>query len=177
MVELKTDRLVLRYWRESDLDTWAAMNADPEVRRYFPDLMTRQQSAADLHRFQSELERRGYGWWALELHATGQFVGFTGLSPVEPHLPFTGVEIGWRLTRGAWGHGYATEAARACLVFGFDALALPEIVAVTARGNARSRAVMHRIGMTYDPAYDFDRPGMPDGPLRRQALYRIQARE
>ena len=173
MSELRTDRLLLRQWRESDLEPWAAMNADPEVREHFPDLLTREQSAASVARFQAELDRRGYGWWAVEVLATGEFIGFTGLDPVDDGMPFTGVEIGWRLARSAWGHGYATEAALACLAFGFETLELPEIVAVTTTTNLRSQAVMRRIGMTRDPADDFDDPNVPDGPLRRHVLYRI----
>ncbi|WP_345142504.1 GNAT family N-acetyltransferase, partial [Streptomyces mexicanus] len=175
MHELPTERLVLRGWRASDLGPWAAMNADPEVRAYFPDVLTRQQSEASVARFQADLDRRGWGWWAVEVRATGEFVGFAGLDPVEEGMPFTGVEIGWRLARRAWGHGYATEAARAALAFGFERLRLTEILAVTAASNLRSRAVMHRLGMTRDPADDFDDPGVPEGPLRRSVLYRLRA--
>ncbi|MEV4378788.1 GNAT family N-acetyltransferase [Streptosporangium sp. NPDC049644] len=174
MSELRTDRLLLRHWRDSDLDPWAAMNADPEVREHFPDLLTREQSAASIARFQSGLEQRDYGWWAVEVLATGEFIGFTGLDPADEGMPFTEMEIGWRLTRSAWGHGYATEAALACLEFGFKALELPEIVAITTTTNLRSQAVMRRIGMTRDPAADFDHPNVPEGPLRRHVLYRIR---
>jgi RimJ/RimL family protein N-acetyltransferase len=173
MAELRTDRLLLRHWRDSDLDPWAAMNADPEVREHFPDLLTREQSAASIALFQDGLDRRGYGWWAVEVLATGEFIGFTGLIPVGEGMPFTGMEIGWRLTRSAWGHGYATEAALACLDFGFKTLELPEVVAITTTTNLRSQAVMRRIGMTRDPAADFDHPNVPDGPLRLHVLYRI----
>ncbi|MGW0735231.1 GNAT family N-acetyltransferase [Streptomyces sp. NPDC002851] len=175
MPELNTDRLVLRGWRESDLGPWAAMNADPEVREYFPGVLTREQSDASVARFQADLERRGWGWWALEVRATGEFIGFTGLDPVEQDMPFTGVEAGWRLARPAWGHGYATEAARAVLTFGFEDLGLAEILAVTASRNLRSQAVMRRLGMTRDPADDFDDPTVPEGPLRRSVLYRLRA--
>ncbi|MEU1625349.1 GNAT family N-acetyltransferase [Streptomyces sp. NPDC020096] len=174
MPELSTDRLLLRQWRESDLDPWAAMNADPEVREHFPELLTREQSAASMACFQAEFDQRGYGWWAVEVLDTGEFIGFTGLDEVDGGLPFTGVEIGWRLARSAWGHGYATEAALASLAFGFGTLALPEIVAVTTATNLRSQAVMRRIGMTRDPADDFDDPSVPEGPLRRNVLYRIR---
>ncbi|WP_326643455.1 GNAT family N-acetyltransferase [Streptosporangium sp. NBC_01755] len=174
MSELRTDRLLLRQWRESDLDPWAAMNADPEVREHFPDLLTREQSAASIALFQADLGRRGYGWWAVEVLKTGEFIGFTGLTPAHEGMPFTGMEIGWRLTRSSWGHGYATEAALACLAFGFETLELPEIVAITTTTNLRSQAVMRRIGMTRAPAADFDHPDVPDGPLRRHVLYRIR---
>jgi RimJ/RimL family protein N-acetyltransferase len=120
-----------------------------------------------------DLDRRGWGWWAVEVRAPGEFIGFCGLDPVEDDMPFTGVEAGWRLTRTAWGQGYATEAARAVLDFGFRRLDLDEIVAVTVATNLRSQAVMRRIGMTHDPADDFDDPSMPEGPLRRGVVYRI----
>ncbi|GAA1877461.1 GNAT family N-acetyltransferase [Streptantibioticus ferralitis] len=125
-------------------------------------------------RFQAEFDRRGFGWWAVEVRESGEFIGFTGLDEVDEGLPFTGVEVGWRLARSAWGHGYATEAALAGLDFGFGTLALPEIVAVTTATNLRSQAVMRRIGMTHDPADDFDDPSAPEGPLRRNVLYRIR---
>ncbi|MFJ7043622.1 GNAT family N-acetyltransferase [Streptomyces sp. NPDC101112] len=173
MSELRTDRLLLRAWRESDLAPWAAMNADPEVRAYFPELLTTEQSDASVAGFQADLDLRGWGWWAVEVRATGEFIGFTGLDPVEDDMPFTGVEAGWRLTRTAWGHGYATEAARAAVDFGFRRLDLDEILAVTVATNLRSQAVMRRIGMTHDPADDFDDPSMPEGPLRRSVVYRI----
>ncbi|MFJ9411352.1 GNAT family N-acetyltransferase [Streptomyces sp. NPDC101393] len=173
MAELHTDRLVLRRWQESDLEPWAAMNADPEVRKHLGDLLTRAQSDASVAQFQADFAQRGYGWWAVELQATGEFLGFAGLDRVDDGMPFTGVEIGWRLARAAWGHGYATEAALAGLSFGFETLELPEILAVTTATNLRSQAVMRRIGMTRDPADDFDDPTATEGPLRPNVLYRI----
>jgi RimJ/RimL family protein N-acetyltransferase len=173
MADLRTERLVLRPWRDSDLAPWAAMNADPEVREHLGDLLTREQSEGSVARFQDELDRRGYGWWAVEVRATGEFIGFAGLDDVDDEMPFTGVEIGWRLARPAWGQGYATEAARTVLAHGFDSLGLPEILAVTTTANLRSQAVMRRIGMTRDPADDFADPTVPEGPLRPNVLYRI----
>ena len=171
--ELKTDRLILRQWRTDDLDGWAAMNADPAVREYFSEVLTRDQSAESLAYFRDELAQRGWGWWAVEVIETGEFVGMAGLDPVDEGLPFDGVEIGWRLARSAWGHGYATEAARAVLAFGFETLGLNEILAIAAVGNERSHAVMRRLGMSHDPADDFDDPTTPAGPLRRSVVYRI----
>ncbi|WP_371547082.1 GNAT family N-acetyltransferase [Streptomyces sp. NBC_00554] len=175
MPELRTERLTLRRWQDSDLGPWAAMNADPEVREHLGALLTREQTDASVAGFQAEFDERGYGWWAVEVLATGEFIGFAGLDRVDDGMPFTGVEAGWRLARSAWGHGYATEAARACLAFGLETLELPEILAVTTATNLRSQAVMSRIGMTRDPADDFDDPNEPEGPLRRNVLYRIRA--
>ena len=174
ITELTTDRLLLRQWRDDDLDAWAVMNDDPEVREFFPERLTRDQSAASLGWFRAELAERGWGWWAVEVAATGEFIGMAGIDPVDEGVPFHGVEAGWRLARGAWGRGYATEAARAVVGYGFEALAFPEILAIAAAGNARSHAVMRRIGMSHDPADDFDDPTMPPGPLRASVLYRIR---
>ncbi|MFE9333061.1 GNAT family N-acetyltransferase [Streptomyces sp. NPDC006925] len=172
--ELLTERLLLRAWRESDLAPWAAMNADPQVREHFPGVLDRAESDASVARFQADLEARGWGWWAVEVRASGEFIGFAGLDPVEEELPVEGVEVGWRLARSAWGHGFATEAGRAALEFGFASLGLPEIVAITPVGNVRSQAVMRRLGMTHDPADDFEDPTVPPGPLRHSVVYRLR---
>jgi RimJ/RimL family protein N-acetyltransferase len=169
---LTTPRLLLRQWRDDDLDAWAALNADPEVREFFDGVLTRDQAQASLSRFRDEIAERGWGWWAIEVRETGAFAGMAGLDPVDEGLPFHGVEIGWRLARWAWGHGYATEAARAVLTYGFETLALREILAIAAAGNTRSHAVMSRLGMTHNPADDFDDPTEPP-PLRRSVLYRL----
>lgn len=171
--ELRTDQLSLRHWRESDLDPWAALNADPAVREHFSTVETREQSAASMSRIAATLDERGWGLRALEVRDTGEFIGFTGLNPVHG-LPFDGVEVGWRLARAAWGHGYATEAAGTALGYAFDVLKLPEVVSFTSTTNVRSQTVMRRIGMTHDPADDFDHPRVPPGPLRRHVLYRIR---
>jgi RimJ/RimL family protein N-acetyltransferase len=172
MAEIRTERLVMRGWRESDLAPWAAMNADPEVRRYLGPLLTFEQASASVLSFQDDLDRYGFGFWALEVRASGEFIGFTGLHTVDEDMPFSGVELGWRLARPAWGHGYATEAALAAAGYGFGVMGLPEIVAVTTAGNLRSQAVMRRVGMTSDPAEDFDDPDVDQGPLRRYVVYR-----
>ena len=142
---------------------------------YFPELLTRQQSDSLIEAMESGFEQRGFGLWAVEVQATGAFIGFTGLNHPSFEAHFTpAVEVGWRLARAAWGEGYATEAARASLAFGFEEIGLDQIVSFTAAGNARSRAVMERIGMTRDPDDDFEHPGLSDAdPLRRHVLYRI----
>jgi RimJ/RimL family protein N-acetyltransferase len=172
MAEISTERLIMRGWRESDRAPWAAMNADPEVRQYLGPLLTFEQASAWVLTFQDDLDRYGFGFWAVEVRASGDFIGCTGLRTLDEEMPFTGVELGWRLARPAWGHGYATEAALAALEYGFDIVGLPEIVAVTMARNLRSQAVMRRIGMTRDPAEDFDDPDVDEGPLRRHVVYR-----
>lgn len=156
---LTTTRLILRPWRDDDLESLAAMNADPRVMEYFPATLTREESVAMLARLRADFDRRGYGKWALEAPGVTGFVGMTGLAPPPFESHFTPcVEIGWRLLPEYWRRGYATEAARAALAFGFETLALAEVVAFTVPANGPSRRVMERIGMTRSPDDDFDHP-------------------
>jgi RimJ/RimL family protein N-acetyltransferase len=176
VVELRTERLLLRPWRPADREPFAALNADAEVMRHFPAPLTREQSDAFADRIEATFEQQGWGLWAVEVRDGGEFVGFTGLGRPSFDAHFMpAIEIGWRLARGAWGRGYATEAARAAAAFGFETLAADELVSFTAVANTRSRAVMERLGMTYDPADDFDHPSVPAGhELRRHVLYRLK---
>lgn len=170
---LTTARLRLRPWRESDLAPFAAMNADPLVMEHFAAPLTREESDAYARRMMAAIEGRGWGNWALEEIGGEPFVGFAGLSVPSFEAHFTPcTEIGWRLARSAWGRGYATQAARAALAFGFGELGLAEIVSFTALANARSIAVMERLGMRRDG--EFDHPRLPAGHrLQRHVLYRI----
>ncbi|MDX6433046.1 MAG: hypothetical protein QOE54_5412 [Streptosporangiaceae bacterium] len=174
---LRTERLVLRRWRYTDREPFAAMNADPEVMEHFPAALTSDESDALIDRIETRIDQRGFGFWALEIAETGQFIGFTGLSEPRFEAHFTpAVEIGWRLARSSWGHGYASEAARRALTFAFDDLALAEVVSFTSHTNLRSQRVMKRIGMTNDPADDFGHPALEDGhPQRRHVLWRVTA--
>jgi RimJ/RimL family protein N-acetyltransferase len=172
---LTTDRLLLRRWRDADCEPFAALNADPEVMKHFPAALSRAQSDEMIERISGGFDRYGFGLWALELAATGEFIGFTGLSVPRFEAPFMpAVEVGWRLARMAWGYGYASEAARRALRVGFDVYDLAEVVSFTTGANLRSLAVMRRIEMTHDPADDFDHPMLDEGhPMRRHVLYRI----
>lgn len=174
--QLVTPRLILRGWRDDDLAEFAAMNADPEVMAYFPGTRERAESDSLVARIREHFERHGFGFWAVEAPGTAPFIGFTGLWKTDFEAPFTPcVEIGWRLATRFWGRGYATEAATASLRFGFETLALDEIVSFAAARNLRSRQVMERIGMVRDPDGDFDHPMLaPDSPHRRHVLYRLQ---
>jgi ribosomal-protein-alanine N-acetyltransferase len=173
-VSVRTARLLLRRWREEDRAPFAALNADPVVMEHFPAPLTRAESDAFVDRLEQALAEQGYGCWAVE--ADGTFVGFTGLLVPRVPLPVGPcVEVGWRLARAAWGRGYATEAAAAAIV---DARAhgVGEVLSFTATTNLRSQRVMQRLGMTHDPADDFDHPSVPAGsPLRRHVLYRLPA--
>lgn len=176
-VELRTPRTLLRAWKDSDLPAWVAMNADPEVRRFFSSVSTQEQALAEAARARENLAQRGWGMWALEVPGvgTGGFAGFVGLNVPGFEAPFMPVvEMGWRLRREAWGRGHASEAAAACAAFAFDVLGLQEVVAFTAPANEPSRRVMRRLGMQHDPAEDFDHPRVAIGhPMRRHVLYRL----
>ena len=173
--EIRTERLLLRRWRESDLDPFATMNADPAVMEHMPAILTRDESDALVTRFRDQFDRLGYGLWAVEIPGVEPLVGFVGLSVPRFVAHFTPcVEVGWRLAHEHWGHGYATESARAALEFGFELVGLDEIVSFTVPKNVRSRAVMERLGMTRQPADDFDHPLLPvDHPRRSHVLYRL----
>ncbi|MER6824452.1 GNAT family N-acetyltransferase [Streptosporangium sp. NPDC000563] len=174
---LETQRLVMRRWQETDREPYAALNADPEVTEFLSSALTPEQSDRMVDRIEAGFDRYGYGLWALEVRETRQFIGWTGLAVQTFEAHFTpAVEIGWRLARSAWGHGYATEAARAALAHGFEVAELTEIVSMTTVSNIRSRAVMERLGMTRDPADDFDYPLVPaESPVRHAVLYRLSA--
>jgi RimJ/RimL family protein N-acetyltransferase len=174
-MNLTTERLILRQWREADREPFAALNADPRVMEFFPSCLDRAESDAFADRIEAHFARHGFGLWAVELPGIAPFIGFIGLSIPRFEAHFTPcVEIGYRLAHEYWGKGYAPEGARRVLAHGFDQLQLPEIVSFTARVNLRSRAVMERIGMRCDVSGDFDHPLLPENhKLRPHVLYRI----
>lgn len=168
---IRTERLVLRAWRQDDLAPFAALTGDPEVMEHFPALLTREESDRLARLFDAGIRDRGWGMWAVERRDTGEFAGYVGIQPVTFESWFTpAVEIGWRLAKDHWGQGIATEAGTASLTYAFGTLGLDEVVAFTVPANTRSVAVMTRLGMTF--AGDFDHPRMPEGQrLRRHVLY------
>jgi RimJ/RimL family protein N-acetyltransferase len=172
---IETPRLILRGWRDADYEPFAALNADPEVMRHFPSLLSREESDGAANRLRLDIDDHGWGLWAVERKDDGAFMGFTGLQrPRPPHPLQDDVEIGWRLARWSWGHGYASEAARASLDFGFNELGLSRIVSFTIAANERSQAVMRRLGMTRAPELDFEHPAIPEGhPMRPHVVYVI----
>jgi RimJ/RimL family protein N-acetyltransferase len=173
--EIRTDRLMLRGWRHADRGPFAELNADPQVAEFLGGPLDRDGSDALVDRILVRWDSDGHGLWAVERVEDGRFLGFVGLAAPSFDAVFSPcAEVGWRLAREAWGRGYATEAARAALRFGFVELDLNEIVSFTTVANVRSRAVMERLGMTRDPVDDFDHPSFPDGhPIRPHVLYRL----
>jgi RimJ/RimL family protein N-acetyltransferase len=176
-VAIRTERLLIRSWSDADAEPFAAINADPVVMEHFPSTHAVEQSGELMERAQRQIDREGYGFWAVEIARSGCFAGFVGISDVtDEQLAFApAVEVGWRLAREFWGQSIAHEAAVASLGFGFDRLELGEVVAYTARGNERSRALMERLGMSRDPAGDFMHPALPPGHrVAPHVLYRIE---
>jgi RimJ/RimL family protein N-acetyltransferase len=170
---IRTERLLMRRWRDSDRAPFAAMNADPEVMRYFPAALDRAASDAYMDRIEALFQRQGFGLWALEQEATGRFLGFTGLNPMPPGVPGAGgMEVGWRLASHAWRQGFATEAATAALDVGFRGVGLAGIWSMTAVLNEPSQALMRRLGMTLQGHFEHPRVE-PGHPLRPHVVYRI----
>jgi RimJ/RimL family protein N-acetyltransferase len=173
---IRTERLLLRRWRDEDRAPFAALNADPVVRAHFQGTMTADESDAFIERVEAHWDEHGWGLWAMEVPGAAPFIGFAGLWPADYVDGSPMVEVGWRMAREHWGHGYATEAARAALRFGFDELGLDEIVSFTVPQNERSIAVMERIGLIRDPSRDFDHPRVDPvayPQLVRHVFYRL----
>ena len=173
--EIRTARLRIRSWRDEDIEPHAAMNADPRVMEFFPSVMSREESTAGLARARERIAERGFSFWPVEVVGGASFIGMAGLSVPSFEAPFMpAVEIGWRLVADHWGQGYATEAARGVLAFGFERLVLPEIVSFTTVANVRSRRVMEKLGMRRAPEDDFLHPAIPEGhPQQPHVLYRL----
>jgi len=174
---IRGERVTLRHWRDADLAPFAAMNADPEVMRHMLKHLTRAESDAMVSRMRAHFDAHGFGLWAIDVPGVG-FAGFVGVAKVPFELSLSGVvaepfEIGWRLARPAWGHGYATEGARLALRHGFEVAQLPQIVSFAALGNLASIAVMERIGLTRRG--EFDHPRLP--PEHRSYRHALYAKE
>lgn len=176
---LRTERLILRPWRDEDFEPFAQMNRDPHVMECFPAPLTTQESNQFAKHISTKLQEQGWGLWAVSVQGGSDFIGFIGLSPVTLDVHFRpAIEVGWRLAYDYWGKGYATEGALEALKYGFDILNLSQIVSFTAVQNRRSIEVMKRIGLRYDPADDFNNPNFPEGHvLCPHVLYRLNCNE
>ena len=182
MIIAETERLIIRNWRDADRDLVFEINSDDAVMEFFPFRRSRAEADAFFDRVQSMIAETGFGFYALELKASGETIGFCGLAQtnyLEPFVPVGTVEIGWRLATRYWGKGLASEAARALLAHGFETLDLDQIVSFAVHNNIRSTSVMERIGMHRVDGGDFDHPDVPDTypHLRRHVLYRLTAAE
>jgi RimJ/RimL family protein N-acetyltransferase len=166
-------RVLLRQWRDDDREPYAAINADPEVMRYLGPLRSREESDRTVDWASGLIAKHGWGLWAVEVVGGPPFIGVVGLNETDD-IPGGAVEVSWKLAREHWGKGYATEAAREAVRFGFEQLDLDEIVSMTVPANLRSRRVMERLAMTHDPDDDFDRPEEPP-ELTRHVLYRLRS--
>ena len=175
---IETPRLLLRRWKAEDRGPFASMNADPRVMQFFPSTLSHEESDQLAERIDRKIAERGFGLYAAELKESGAFIGFIGLSEPGFRAHFTPcVEIGWRLAAEYWNRGLATEGAQAVVRHAFDALRLDSLVSFTSEANLPSRRVMEKIGMTHDPADDFDHPNVAEGhPLRRHVLYRLRSK-
>lgn len=175
MIHLETERLIMRGWIETDIRPFAVMNKDERIMEYFPFHLNEEESMQIIGVFCDRMQQKGHVYLPLIEKESEKFVGIVNLAPVSFDSHFTpATEIGWRLAYDFWGKGYATEAAKKLIEYGFNELLLDQIVSFTAVANKRSSAVMQRLGMTYDG--EFDHPGLPqENQLRRHALYRIAA--
>ena len=176
MIVLETERLLLRRWKDSDRQPFSRLNADPRVMEFMPSRLSREESDRLVDQIESHFRERGYGLYAVELRQDHSFIGFIGLAVPSFPAHFTPcVEIGWRLSADRWGQGLATEGAGEVMRHAFEMLGLEALVSFTVPANLRSRRVMEKLGMTYQPTDEFDHPGLPeDHPLRRHVLYRLR---
>lgn len=173
MIYIETDRLILRDWKEEDLPVFIKMNSSRKVMEFFPNILSEEESIDLYHRIKNEFEESGYGLYAVEVKENNRFIGFIGFHKAVFISDFTPcTEIAWRLHDSAWGKGYATEGATACLDFGFEKLQFNDIYSFTASVNYRSEAVMKKIGM--QKIKKFNHPNvLSDHPLCLHTLYRI----
>jgi 3-dehydroquinate dehydratase/shikimate dehydrogenase len=174
---IETERLRLRQWTSDDIEPWVRMNADPRVMEFFVSTTPPERSRELAALLRQDIEQNGYGWFVMERKDLPGFAGVIAVDDIRYEVPFEPRrEIGWRLPVESWGHGYATEAASAAMEFAFRELRWPEIIAMTTVKNVRSRRVMEKLGMSHDPAEDFEHPRVPDGhPIKLHVLYRKSA--
>lgn len=167
-----SERLGFRAWEESDLDAMAAICADERVMEFFPKPLSRADTKGFIEKMQEQQAAYGHCYFAVELLERDGLIGFVGLAYQTYEAPFTpGVDIGWRLAQSAWGHGYATEGAKRCLVFAKEELKLNKMYAVASKTNLNSINVMEKIGMRLE--LEFNHPALhADSGLNPCVLYK-----
>ena len=171
---ITTERLGLRRWTDDDFLPFSKMNKDPEVMRYFPSLLNDEETTAMMGRIKAHFDKHGFGLFALEKLSTKEFIGYAGFMVPSFESYFTPcIEIGWRLRKEDWGKGYATEAAKACLHYGFETLGFNKIYSFTSTINLRSEKVMQAIGMIKEGEFDHPKIALNDR-LCRHVLYSIK---
>jgi len=177
-IEIQTDRLIIRQWNKNDYSVFAKMNADQDVMKFYPDILTLKQSDDMAQKIEDEIALKGWGFWAIELKEKNSFIGFAGLHEPGYKLPMSPcIEIGWRLAKQYWGNGYATEAGEAALDTAFVKLELTEIYSFASISNYKSQAVMERLNMT-NTHKNFDHPMIPiNNPLREHVLYKVDKQQ
>jgi len=160
-----TERLVLRKWREDDLPLWQEHLNTPAVRACLGGVQSEQAVAARFAQVLPAWDTDGFAFLAVERRDDGFFLGTCGIGRVldepAPEPLASGLQLGWQLRQEAWGHGYASEAARVLLNYGFETLGLETVWAQTSERNRASWAVMQRLGMTRRPDLDYSDPAYP----------------
>jgi len=170
---IETERLILKQWKETDGDPFIKMGLDKEVMHFFPNILSATESTNLIQRISSLINENGWGFWAVELKETHEFIGFIGLHNQPEQFDFSPcIEIGWRIATKFWKQGYATEGAKAALDYAFNVLNKDKVVSFTATVNKPSQAVMKRLGM--QKVKNFNHPKLPDGhALQKHVLYEI----
>ncbi|MBY0098355.1 GNAT family N-acetyltransferase [Mesobacillus maritimus] len=173
MIYLETSRLRLRDWEESDLEPFSLLNADEEVMKYFPKTLSKEETLVFYQSIQSEFKECGFGLYAVEVKENKEFIGFIGFHRALFDADFTPcIEIGWRLKKEAWGKGYATEGAAACLLYGWNELGFQDVYSFTSELNHPSKNVMKKIGMNFIKTFDHPKVNR-DIPLKKHVLFHI----
>ena len=176
---LQTSRLILRNWKQNDIEPFAILNSDPRVCEFLPNVLSQEETLTSVIKIQSHFKKHAFGLFAVELISTKTFIGFVGLKYFSFDSHFTpSVELAWRLSWDNWGQGLATEAAQKVTQYGFKTLGLPEILAITAKNNQRSRRVMAKLGMFTNEDENFLHPQLEySHPLAEHVLYRFHEKE
>ena len=177
VMKIETERLILRPWVQEDREPFRQMSADSEVMKYFPSTLSSDEADSLISRQSALIESKGFGVCAVECKETNEFAGCVGLHQIDSDFHFApATEIAWRLRPQFWGKGYASEAARACLEYGFRELGLDEVIAYTTWNNLPSQNLMKRLGMKYSESFMHPKLAI-DHNLCKHVLYRVKGHD